>query len=58
LHRRRRDRRRLLLAVLPRFENGRITRLHAIAAPDDLARLEMALLADADGPASHDGWEV
>jgi hypothetical protein len=27
----------LLLAVVPRFENGRITHLHAIATPDDLA---------------------
>jgi RNA polymerase sigma factor (sigma-70 family) len=35
----------LLLAVVPRFENGRITHLHAIATPDDLARLDMGLLA-------------
>jgi hypothetical protein len=35
---------RLLLAVVPQFENGRI-HLHAIAAPDDLARLDIRLLA-------------
>jgi RNA polymerase sigma-70 factor (ECF subfamily) len=35
---------RLLLAVVPRFENGRIADLHAIAAPDDLAGLDMGLL--------------
>lgn len=44
---------RLLLAVLPRFENGRITHLHAISEPDELAQLEMGLLANGDGPASH-----
>jgi RNA polymerase sigma-70 factor (ECF subfamily) len=43
---------RLLLAVFPRFENGRITHLHAIAAPDDLARLDMGLLGEGNGPAN------
>ena len=43
---------RLLLAVLPRFENGRITHLHAIAAPDELTQLKIGLLANEDGPVS------
>jgi RNA polymerase sigma-70 factor (ECF subfamily) len=34
---------RLMLVVMPRFANGRITHLHAIAAPDDLAGLDMGL---------------
>jgi RNA polymerase sigma-70 factor (ECF subfamily) len=34
---------RLMLVVMPRFENGRITLLHAIAAPDEIARLDMGL---------------
>ena len=34
---------RLMLVVIPRFANGRIIRLHAIAAPDNLARLHMGL---------------
>jgi RNA polymerase sigma-70 factor (ECF subfamily) len=34
---------RLMLVIMPRFANGRITHLHAIAAPDDLARLDMGL---------------
>ena len=38
---------RLVLAVMPRFENGRITHLHAIAAPDDLAGLDMGVLGRA-----------
>jgi RNA polymerase sigma-70 factor (ECF subfamily) len=40
---------RLLLVVLPRFANGRIAHLQAIAAPDDLARLDIRLLAEDDG---------
>jgi RNA polymerase sigma factor (sigma-70 family) len=36
---------RLVLVVIPRFEKGRITHLQAIAAPDDIARLDVALLA-------------
>jgi RNA polymerase sigma factor (sigma-70 family) len=39
---------RLLLAVVPRFEIGRITHLHAIAAPDDLATLDMGCWHGAD----------
>jgi RNA polymerase sigma-70 factor (ECF subfamily) len=35
---------RLFLAVVPRFENGRITHLHAIAAPDDLAGLDIGVV--------------
>ena len=34
---------RLMLVVMPRFANGRITHIHAIAAPDDVARLDMGL---------------
>ncbi len=34
---------RLMLVVMPRFANGRITHLHAIAAPDDVARLDLGL---------------
>lgn len=44
----------LLLAVLPRFSNGGITHLHAIASPEDLARLEMGLL---DEPTSQPALE-
>jgi RNA polymerase sigma-70 factor (ECF subfamily) len=39
---------RLLMVVVPRFENGRIAHLQAIAAPDELARLDITLLADRD----------
>lgn len=35
---------RLLLAVVPRFENGRITHLHAVASSDELARLDMGAI--------------
>jgi RNA polymerase sigma-70 factor, ECF subfamily len=41
---------RLLLAVLPRFANGRITHLHAIAAPHDLVQLDITLPLGKDGP--------
>ena len=34
---------RLMLVVMPRFAHGRVTHLHAIAAPDDLASLDMGL---------------
>jgi RNA polymerase sigma-70 factor, ECF subfamily len=40
---------RLVLAVLPQFEGGRVRQLHAIAAPGDLAQLDVRLL-----PASAD----
>jgi RNA polymerase sigma-70 factor, ECF subfamily len=40
---------RLLLAVALRFENGRIVQMHAIGAPDDLARIDIGLLAQASG---------
>lgn len=34
----------LVMAVMPQFENGQIKHLHAIAAPDDLAKLDISLL--------------
>mgnify|MGYP002775519110 FL=1 len=39
---------RLLLALIPRFAEGRIAHLHAIATPDDLAWLDLGLLADGE----------
>lgn len=41
---------RLIFALLARFANGRITRLQAIAAPVELARLDLRLLAEGNGP--------
>jgi RNA polymerase sigma-70 factor (ECF subfamily) len=43
---------RLLIAVIPRFANGRITRLHAIAAPEDLAKLEIGVVGE-EGVKAH-----
>jgi RNA polymerase sigma-70 factor (ECF subfamily) len=40
---------RLMLAIVPRFTNSRITHLHAVAAPDDLARLDLGLVAGGNG---------
>lgn len=37
---------RLLLVVVPQFENGRIRHLHAIAARDDIASLDIRLLPE------------
>jgi RNA polymerase sigma factor (sigma-70 family) len=45
---------RLTLAVVPRFANGRIAHLHAIATPEDLARLDLGLLAAGNGRGNPD----